>query len=231
VERERRRRPKSVLPGRISTALGPSTATCPLTLDEGKSEDTLARSGGSGSADVLIRFGRGGALSPRASRRLHSPGSGEVFMPAWRRRRARPSVSGGQRDRVLAQPRKRRGSASGCGRQHPPAIRKATVIDRHAAPQAPKRNRHERPERMSALSERQSPAGGWPGRVQRRRSGRPDRAASAPQRTIVIAQSQRCGSAEPGTAPVAAAATDPPADPQGQAWQAERVRVRGADLR
>jgi hypothetical protein len=31
----------------------------------------------------------------------------------------------------------------------------------------------------------------------RRRSGRPDRAASAPQRTIVIAQTQRCGSAEP----------------------------------
>jgi hypothetical protein len=41
------------------------------------------------------RSGRGGALLPRAPRRLHSPGSAEVFMPAWRCRRARPSVSGG----------------------------------------------------------------------------------------------------------------------------------------
>jgi hypothetical protein len=57
--------------------------------------------------------------------------------------------------------------------QHPlAAIRKATVIDHHAAPQSRKRNRHERRERTSASPERQSPAGGRAGRVQRRRSAR-----------------------------------------------------------
>ena len=52
----------------------------------------------------MLVWRRGGALLPRASRRLHSPGAAEVFMPAWRGRGTRPSVSGGNGDRVLAQP-------------------------------------------------------------------------------------------------------------------------------
>jgi hypothetical protein len=74
---------------------------------------------------------------PRDSRRLHSPGSAEVFMPAWRCRGARPSVSGAAGPSACSASQTSKLSKR-LWPQHPPAaIRKATVIDRHAAPPSP----------------------------------------------------------------------------------------------
>ena len=96
--------------------------------------------------------GRGGALLPRASRRLHSPGSAEAFMPACALPWSATVGEQRQRDRVLAEPRKRRGSANGCGRstRRP---RSAKQQSSAATPRRnhPKRNRHERRERTNAL--------------------------------------------------------------------------------
>jgi len=110
---------------------------------------------------------------PRASRRLHSPGSAEAFMPACALPWSATVGEQRQRDRVLAEPRKRRGSANGCGRstRRP---RSAKQQSSAATPRRnhPKRNRHERRERTNALPERHSPADGRPGRAQRRRCAR-----------------------------------------------------------
>jgi hypothetical protein len=131
------------------------------------------------------RSGRGGALLPRASRRLHSPGSAEAFMPACALPWSATVGEQRQRDRVLAEPRKRRGSANGCGRstRRP---RSAKQQSSAATPRRnhPKRNRHERRERTTALPERQSPAGGRAGRVQwrlRRRAPRQCGTSSSPR--------------------------------------------------
>ena len=118
----------------------------------------------------MLVWRRGGALLPRASRRLHSPGAAEVFMPAWRGRGTRPSVSRGSgRGPGACSARKHRGSANGCGRstRRP---RSATHQSSTATPcrHRPRRNRHERREPTSASPERQSPAGHRAGRSQRR---------------------------------------------------------------
>ena len=125
----------------------------------------------------MLVWRRGGALLPRASRRLHSPGAAEVFMPAWRGRGTRPSVSRGSgRGPGACSARKHRGSANGCGRstRRP---RSATHQSSTATPcrHRPRRNRHERREPTSASPERQSPAGHRAGRSQRRPNATPRR--------------------------------------------------------
>ena len=110
------------------------------------------------------RSGRGGALLPRAPRRLHSPGSAEVFMPAWRCRRARPSVSGGSGTGCLSASQTSRLSKR-LRPQHPPAaIRKAIVIDRHAAAQSPQEESSRAP-RADERFARKAVARRWPGRT------------------------------------------------------------------
>ena len=75
---------------------------------------------------------------PRPSRRLDSPGSAEVFMPALALPWSAIVGERGSGTGCLISLAKSRGSANGCGQQHPPAaMRKAIVIDRHAAPQSP----------------------------------------------------------------------------------------------